>query len=101
MKDYSHITEMENIMDNHNEKIEELNKLLDYLKDNMDDFEKLIDYYYSDQRNQDLKDDEEGLIDQNLKRGVLSEDAIYDLISEYYECNVKMLELATRYFKRV
>lgn len=100
MKDYSHITEMEKIMDNHNEKIEKLNDLLDYLKDNMGNFEKLLDYYYSDQRYQDLKDDEEGLIDQNLKRGVLSEDAIYDLISEYYECNIKMLEIATRYFKR-
>ena len=99
MEKYTHITEMEKIMDDHFEKIKELRELLDYLDDNMDRYNNLIEYYYSEQRQQDLKDDEAGLMG-NLKRGVLSEDSIYDLISDYYECSVKMLELSTKYFKR-
>lgn len=99
MEKYKHIEEMETIMDNHDNKLKDLGQALDYLLNNFDDYKKLLDYYHSDQRQQDLRDDDEGLIDKNLKRGVLSEDAIYDMISNYYSLSVKMLELSTAYFK--
>lgn len=99
MKKYEHITEMETILDNHNNKIKELNESLDYLTDNMDAFNKLIAYYYSDLREADLKDEQDGLIEEGLKRGVLSEDAIYNLMSEYHSSCIKMLELTTNFFK--
>lgn len=99
MKEYTHITQMESIMDAHSEKLEQLKELLHYLEDNMDDFTKLVAYYYSDQRDADLEADNKGLLDANLKRGVLSEDAIYDVISDYYDCCIKMLELSTAYLK--
>src|SRR3712207_288295 len=100
MQKYKHITVMEIILDNHSKKLQELNALLDYLKDNQEDFNKLIDYYYSDQRQEDLANEEKGLIDKELKRGVLSEDAIYNLMTDYYGASIKMLELSTGYFKR-
>lgn len=100
MKNHEHITEMETILDNHNQKLHELNELLDYLRDHFDEFNELVTYYHSNQRQEDLDDDHNGLIDPTLKRGVLSEDAIYDVISEYYQTNIKMLELATLYLKR-
>lgn len=100
MQKNEHITVMETILDNHNKKLQELNDLLDYLKDNQEDFNKLIDYYYSDQRQEDLAKEEKGLIDKKLKRGVLSEDAIYNLMTDYYGASIKMLELSTGYFKR-
>ncbi|HEY9543273.1 DUF4298 domain-containing protein [Prevotella sp.] len=99
MQKYKHITVMEIILDNHSKKLQELNALLDYLKDNQEDFNKLIDYYYSDQRQEDLANEEKGLIDKELKRGVLSEDAIYNLMTDYYGASIKMLELSTGYFK--
>lgn len=100
MKNYEHIKKMENIMDEHDEKIKQLDEVVDYLLNHIDEFQELVDYYHSDRRQEDLKDDENGLIAEKLKRGVLSEDAIYDLISSYYSSCIKMLELSTKYFKQ-
>ncbi len=68
MKNYEHITEMENILDSHNEIIKELNEKVTFLREHIKDFERLEEYYHSDMRYQDLKDDSEGLIDKTLKR---------------------------------
>lgn len=43
----------------------------------------LEEYYLSDEWKQDFADDEAGLLPKDLKRGVLSEDGIYDLLEEY------------------
>lgn len=100
MKKYEHITEMEAILDSHSRKMKELSNLLDYLENRQADYNRLIEYYYSDRRQQDLEDDQSGLIDKSLKRGVLSEDAIYNLISDNHQCCIRMLELATSYLKQ-
>ena len=42
-------------------------------------------YYGSEQWKKDFADDEAGLLPKDLKRGVLSEDAVYDLLEEYGE----------------
>ncbi len=42
-------------------------------------------YYVSDEWKQDFAADETGLLPKNLKRGVLSEDGIYNLLEEYKE----------------
>ena len=44
---------------------------------------------------QDYEDDEAGKLPKDLKRGVLSEDAVYDLITENRELLVRMLRLVT------
>ena len=44
---------------------------------------------------QDFEDDEAGKIPRDLKRGVLSEDAVYDLLTENRELLVRMLRLVT------
>ena len=41
----------------------------------------LSDYYGSDEWKQDFADDEAGLLPKNLKRGVLSEDGIWNVLS--------------------
>lgn len=43
----------------------------------------LSDYYSSPLWLRDLDDDRAGKLPSDLKRGVLSEDAIYDLLSEW------------------
>ena len=42
-------------------------------------------YYASDEWKQDFADDEAGLFPADLKRGVLSEDGIYNLLEQYHE----------------
>ena len=44
----------------------------------------------------DFEDDEAGKLPQDLKRGVLSEDAVYDLITENRELVIRMLKLSAR-----
>lgn len=100
MKDYTHISEMEAILDAHTHKLQTLHTLLDELTALSDDYHRLLDYYYSEQREQDLDDDAAGCIPAQLKRGVLSEDAIYDLVTDNQACCIQMLELATSYLKR-
>lgn len=45
----------------------------------------LSDYYESDKWKQDYAADEAGLLPKELKRGILSEDGIWNLLSEWHE----------------
>ena len=45
-------------------------------------FRVLVQYYEGGQWLRDYELDEKGLIPQNLKRGVLSEDAVYDFLEQ-------------------
>jgi hypothetical protein len=45
----------------------------------------LFDYYGSDEWKQDYADDEAGLLPKDLKRGVLSEDGLWNLFSDWRE----------------
>lgn len=52
-----------------------------------DDIATLEKYYGSDEWRKDLADDEAGRLPKGLKRGVLSEDGIWNLLSDYRELN--------------
>lgn len=93
MDQYRHITKMEDIKNEHIQLMEELNALLDKIEVRKDDYQSLIAYYYSEQRNQDLEDDENHLIPETLRRGVLSEDEIFDLMGDYYNAAIRMMEI--------
>ena len=56
----------------------------------------LDEYYGSDVWRQDLADDEAGLLPEGLKRGVLSEDGIWNMLSAYRELNERLQEAAAR-----
>ena len=63
------------------EQMERLNSL-------SSDIEKLQDYYENEWR-EDFEADERGELPKDLKRGVLSEDALFDLLEEterYMDC---------------
>lgn len=51
---------------------------------------KLEKYYGSAQWMSDYEDDEAGKLPADLKRGVLSEDAVYDLITDHTELMTRM-----------
>ena len=77
------------------ERIEYMERLLDFViearKEQPIDSEKsariqealriLAEYYTSDEWKQDFADDESGLLPKDLKRGVLSEDGIWNLLT--------------------
>lgn len=93
------ITVMETILDYHVDRLKDLHSLLDDLDQQMDTFNQLVEYYHSDERQADIEADHAGLL-SDLKRGVLSEDAVYDMLSDYYQASIKMLELTTKYLKQ-
>ena len=60
----------------------ELSAALDKYEAAQEALKILSDYYGSDEWKQDFADDEAGRLPANLKRGVLSEDGIWNLLSD-------------------
>lgn len=76
------------------------------LAQDLDDFEaaqpaisKLAAYYGSEEWFEDREADEAGDLPEGLKCGVLGEDLPYDLLIDYRDQAIRMLELATRMLK--
>ncbi len=53
-------------------------------------------YFSSDVWRQDYADDEAGLLPEGLKRGVLSEDGIWNLLSDVDDLNQRLQKLAAK-----
>ena len=84
-----HIFQMEAILDKATTKLDSLEKnFADYLKF-QSEIKKLEAYYTSQQWKDDFTMDEAGEFPDSIKRGVLSEDGIYNLL----ERNKEMIEL--------
>ena len=56
----------------------------------------LDEYYGSDLWQQDFADDEAGLLPADLKRGVLSEDGIWNLLADVSELNKRLQKAAKK-----
>ena len=76
------ITKMEALFDKSEEVIKRLESALEDFAKIENDIAKLEAYYDKDWR-KDFEADEAGKLPKDLKRGVLSEDGIYDLLSDY------------------
>ncbi|KAG4107030.1 hypothetical protein H8356DRAFT_921623 [Neocallimastix lanati (nom. inval.)] len=57
---------------------------------------KILSDYYSNEWKQDYEADEEGKIPKDLKRGVLGQDTLYDLFSDYSQLGNDMKELSDK-----
>ena len=79
------IQEMEEILDHANKVINELESKISELESIQPDIQKLEKYYTGKDWKADFKLDEEGKLPPDLKRGVLSEDAAYDLLERNRE----------------
>ena len=62
-----------------------MDEALDGLAKVHDAAQALSDYYGSAEWRKDFADDEAGRLPENLKRGVLSEDTIWNALQEYHE----------------
>lgn len=93
MKQIDRIQKMEQ---NYEESSKAIRKMLIAL----DDYEKaqkayrqLSDYYFSSLWMKDYEDDEAGKLPEDLKRGVLTEDLVYDLVEDNHEITTRLLQI--------
>ena len=82
-KQIRRIQKMEESLDKSRDVIDKLSAALEAYEAAQDDYYELENYYSSRLWMSDYEDDEAGKIPGDLKRGVLSEDAVYDLITEH------------------
>ena len=84
-KQISRIRQMERHLNRAQKAAQRLEAALDKWLATMDDIAALNEYYGSELWRQDLADDEAGLLPDGLKRGVLSEDGIWNLLVDVRE----------------
>lgn len=73
--------------------VRRLSLALDNYEAIKDDITALDSYYGSETWRQDFADDEAGLLPEELKRGVLSEDGIWNLLTNYRELQTRITRL--------
>ena len=82
MEQIERIKQMEHYLDSASQAVMRLSAALDDYADVQERLKKLEAYYGSTEWKKDFHDDELGLLPLDLKRGVLSEDAIWNLLED-------------------
>ena len=93
------ITEMEEIFDQATAALNTFEAQLTVFEEAQPTISTLAAYYGSVDWFDDRDADGAGELPADLKRGVLGEDLPYDLLLDYHDIAVRMLELATRAIK--
>ena len=79
------IRKMERSLNRASAALKRLSSAIDKYEEAKEDIAALSNYYGSDLWKQDFADDEAGRLPANLKRGVLSEDGIWNLLEAHRE----------------
>ena len=87
------IRQMERCLDRSAQAVMHLSAALDEYAEAQEALRQLSDYYGSDTWKQDFAADSAGLLPQDLKRGVLSEDAVWNLLEDNRELQERMQEM--------
>ena len=90
MEQIERITQMELRMEHAAKAVMELSVALDNYEAAQEDLTALSEYYDGEAWKQDYADDEAGRLPADLKRGVLSEDGIWNLLSDANELNKRL-----------
>lgn len=85
------IEQMENLFDQSNEVIQRLRQAIDDFSALQPTIDELDNYYKTNWRT-DFEADEKGKLPADLKRGVLSEDGLWDLLEEYQQLKERLVE---------
>ena len=88
-KNFKHISEMEEIFDKVLQTQSAFEKAIEEYRGLQPEIEKLEAYYSGKQWKEDFAADERGEIPADMKRGVLSEDGIYNML----ERNKEIMEI--------
>ena len=92
MNQIERIKHFEKIFDETSAAVNNLSDALEGYATIQEKYFELMSYYGSDWL-KDYKDDEAGKIPKDLKRGVLSQDSVYDLLTKNRELQIKILEI--------
>lgn len=84
------IRKMERHLNRASAALKRLSSALDKYDETKEDIAVLASYYGSDDWKQDFAADEAGLLPKDLKRGVLSEDGIWNLLEAHQELQERM-----------
>ena len=90
MNQIKRIEKMEEKLDLSNRVIRNLEKALREYNKAQEDIHELATYYSSAEWKKDFEADEKGKLPKDLKRGVISEDGIYNLLDKNIEVQRKM-----------
>ena len=96
MNQIKRIEEMEERLNVATKSIKSLEKALKEYNKAQDDIRELAAYYASDEWKKDFEADEKGILPNDLKRGVLSEDGIYNMLDKNIEVQRKMCRTIER-----
>ncbi|MBR3021762.1 MAG: DUF4298 domain-containing protein [Bacteroidaceae bacterium] len=92
MEQTERIKQMELCLDEATAAVADLSAALDRYSQAQEAIKALAAYYGSDVWKADFHADEQGLLPADLKRGVLSEDAAWNVLSDSRELNIRLLE---------
>lgn len=87
---------MEMILNTTDQLINEMTDLLKRWEQNEIDFDKLMTYYGSEDWHQDRQSDDDQLIPEDLPRGVLSEDSVYDTFGSRKDTAINMIKTGVK-----
>ena len=94
MEQIERIKTMEQHLDRASQAVMRLSAALDDYAEAQEALRELNTYYGSDEWKQDFADDEAGLLPNDLKRGVLSEDGIWNVLTDSSDLNSRIKEMA-------
>lgn len=94
MEQIERIKTMEQHLDRASQAVMRLSAALDDYTEAQEALHQLNTYYGSDEWKQDFADDEAGLLPNDLKRGVLSEDGIWNVLTDSGNLNSRIKEMA-------
>lgn len=99
MEQIERIQHFETLLDRIAPVLENLEEALDAFEGIQEDVKELAAYYEDDDWREDFEADEAGKLPADLKRGVLSEDGIYDVLSGHYALTIRLLDTVSTILK--
>lgn len=99
MEQIERIQHFEELLDRVTPVLANLDEALDAFDGIQADVQELAAYYEGESWREDFEADEAGKLPAGLKRGVLSEDGIYDVLSDHYALTVRLLDTVSSILK--
>ena len=99
MEAIERIQRFEGLLDAVGPALKDLEAALDRFDEVQEAVRELSAYYGSEEWHSDLAEDEAGNLPAGLKRGVLSEDGIYDVLSDHSALTVRLLDTVSSILK--
>ena len=95
----SNIERMSKLLMDRQDLLNKLEEVLNELDASSEGLKELSEYFISDQRINDIEDDENGEIPEGINRAVLSEDELYNMLEDNHDVAIHMMESAVGMLK--